>query len=165
MEKGRHTFTGLCTPQADDLANLVTGSAPGRDGHGRISGAARRLLPRVCPQEDSMITKLVGAATLFAAGSLMAGGSTVVAATPVGAFGSEAALNQAGDCGAKDAKPGAKDAAKTKDTKEAKGKAKDGGCGGGGGCGSADMKKDQKGKKEGSCGKDKKEGSCGKEKK
>lgn len=103
-----------------------------------------------------MITKLVGAATLFAAGSLVAGGSTAVTATPVSAFGSEAALSQAGDCGAKDAKPDAKEAAKTKDAKEAKGKAKDGGCGGGGGCGNPDMKKDQKAKKEGSCGKDKK---------
>ena len=113
-----------------------------------------------------MITKLVGAATLFAAGSLVAGGSTTVAATPVSPFGSENALSQAGDCGSKDAKPDAKGdskaPAKAKDPK-AKGKeAKEGGCGGGGGCGSHDMKKD---KKEGSCGKDKKEGSCGKDKK
>jgi len=106
-----------------------------------------------------MITKLVGAATLFAAGSLVAGGSTTVTATPVSAFGSEAALSQAGDCGAKDAKPDAKAPAKTKEAKDAKGKVKDGGCGGGGGCGSADMKKDKKDKK------DKKEGSCGKDKK
>jgi hypothetical protein len=101
-----------------------------------------------------MITKLVGAATLFAAGSLVAGGSTTVAASPVSPIGSENALSQAGDCGSKDAKPDSKTPAKTKDSK-AKGKeAKEGGCGGGGGCGSPDMKKD---KKEGSCGKDKKE--------
>lgn len=103
-----------------------------------------------------MITKLVGAATLFAAGSLVAGGSATVAATPVSAFGSENALTQAGDCGSKDTKPDSKAPAKGKDAKEAKGKAKakEGGCGGGGGCGSPGMKKD---KKEGSCGKDKKE--------
>jgi hypothetical protein len=131
---------------------------------GGISGP--RAAPAAAqPQEDFMITRLVGAATLFAAGSLVAGTSTTVAATPVSAFGSETALTQAGDCGSKDAKPDAKAPAKTKDAKEAKGKAKEGGCGGGGGCGSADMKKDQKDKKEGSCGKDKKEGSCGKEKK
>src|SRR5512133_1067171 len=143
-EKGRHIFTDASTPQADDLAS------PGIRTTGRgwawttVSGAARRPLPRVCPQEDFMITKLIGAAT-------------AVAATPVGSFGSEAALSQAGDCGSKDAKPDAKDKAKTKDAKDAKGKAKEGGCGGGGGCGSADMKKDKKDKKEGSCGKDKKE--------
>ena len=106
-----------------------------------------------------MFTKLIGAATLFAAGSLMAGNSPVVGATHIDAFGAEAALTQAGDCGAKDAKGGQEEGkapAKTKD-----GKAKDGSCGKGS-CGSKDMKKD---KKDGSCGKDKKDGSCGKDKK
>jgi hypothetical protein len=102
-----------------------------------------------------MFTKLMGAATLFTAGSLMAGGTTTVGATPVQAFGAEAALTQAGECGAKDGKEEGKAPAKAKD-----GKGKDGSCGKGT-CGS----KDKKGKKEGSCGKDKKEGSCGKDKK
>jgi len=109
-----------------------------------------------------MFTKLIGAATLFTAGSLMAGGSaTTVGATPVEAFGAEAAFTQAGECGAKDAKEAGKTTDKAKD-----GKAKDGSCGKGS-CGS----KDKKAKKDGSCGKDKKEhkehkeGSCGKEKK
>jgi hypothetical protein len=75
-----------------------------------------------------MITKLIGAATLFAAGSLMGGGSTVVAATPIGAIGTEATLTQAGDRGAEEPKEEAK--------------AKDGSCG--------------KDKKEASCGADKK---------
>ncbi len=104
-----------------------------------------------------MFTKLIGAATLFTAGSLMAGGSATVGATPVEAFGAEAALTQAGECGAKDAKEAGKTPDKAKD-----GKAKDGSCGKGS-CGS----KDKKAKKDGSCGKDKKEhkeGSCGKEK-
>ena len=105
-----------------------------------------------------MFTKLIGAATLFTAGSLMAGGSTTVGATPVQTFGAEAAFTQAGECGAKDAKEAketGKAPAKAKD-----GKAKDGSCGKGS-CGS----KDKKAKKDGSCGKDKKEGSCGKDKK
>ena len=102
-----------------------------------------------------MFTKLIGAATLFTAGSLMAGSSTTVGATPVLAFGAEAALTQAGECGAKEGKEEAKAPAKAKN-----GKAKDGSCGKGS-CGS----KDKKAHKDGSCGKDKKEGSCGKEKK
>jgi len=105
-----------------------------------------------------MFTKLIGAATLFTAGSLMAGGPATVGATPVEAFGADAALTQAGECGGKDAKETGKAPDKAKD-----GKAKDGSCGKGS-CGS----KDKKAKKDGSCGKDKKEhkeGSCGKEKK
>lgn len=107
-----------------------------------------------------MFTKLIGAATLFTAGSLMAGGSATVGATPVEAFGAEAALTQAGECGAKDAKEAGKSTDKAKD-----GKAKDGSCGKGS-CGSKDKKeKKDKKAKDGSCGKDHKEGSCGKEKK
>jgi uncharacterized low-complexity protein len=103
-----------------------------------------------------MITKLIGVATLFTAGSLMAGGSPTVGATPVQSFGAEAALTQAGDCGSKDAKEDGKASEKPKADK-----AKDGSCGKGS-CGSKDVKK---AKKDGSCGKDKKEGSCGKDKK
>ncbi len=103
-----------------------------------------------------MFTKLIGAATLFAAGSLMASGPVTVGATPIDAFGAEAALTQAGECGAKDAKEEGKAPAKAKEAK-----AKDGSCGKGS-CGSKDVKKH---KKEGSCGKDKKDGSCGKDKK
>jgi len=107
-----------------------------------------------------MFTKLIGAATLFTAGSLMAGGSATVGATPVEAFRAEAALTQAGECGAKDAKEAGKTTDKAKD-----GKAKDGSCGKGS-CGSKDKKeKKDKKAKDGSCGKDHKEGSCGKEKK
>lgn len=107
-----------------------------------------------------MFTKLIGAATLFTAGSLMAGGSATVGATPVEAFGAEAALTQAGECGAKDAKEAGKSTDKAKD-----GKAKDGSCGKGS-CGSKDKKeKKDKKAKDGACGKDHKEGSCGKEKK
>lgn len=105
-----------------------------------------------------MFTKLIGAATLFTAGSLMAGGHATLGATPVEAFGAEAALTQAGECGAKDAKEEGKAPAKAKDAK-----AKDGSCGKGS-CGS----KDKKAKKDGSCGKDKKDkkdGSCGADKK
>ena len=103
-----------------------------------------------------MLTKLIGVATLFTAGSIMAGGSTLVAATPVDAYGSEAAFTQAGECGSKDGKEEAKAPDKAKD-----GKAKDGSCGKGT-CGSKDVKK---GKQDGSCGKAKKDGSCGKTKK
>ena len=112
-----------------------------------------------------MFTKMIGVATLFAAGSLMAGGSTTVGATPLQAFGAEAAFTQAGDCGAKEGKDEAKAPAKAKEDK-----AKDGGCGKGT-CGSKDVKKHKKegasskAKKDGSCGKDKKDGSCGKDKK
>ena len=102
-----------------------------------------------------MITKLLGVATLFTAGSLMAGGSLTVGATPVQSFGAEAAQTQAGECGSKDAKEDGKATEKPKADK-----AKDGSCGKGS-CGS----KDKKAKKDGSCGKDKKDGSCGKEKK
>ena len=105
-----------------------------------------------------MFTKLIGAATLFTAGSLMASGSATVGATPVEAFGAEAALTQAGECGTKDAKEAGKAPDKAKS-----GKAKDGSCGNGS-CGS----KDKKAKKDGTCGKDKKEhkeGACGKDKK
>jgi len=103
-----------------------------------------------------MFTKLIGAATLFAAGSLMAAGPATIGATPVEAFGAEAALTQAGECGAKDAKEEGKAPAKAKD-----GKSKEGSCGKGS-CGSKDTKK---AKKDGSCGKDKKDASCGKDKK
>ena len=112
-----------------------------------------------------MFTKLIGAATLFAAGSLVAGTSHAVGATTVEPFAAEAALTQAGDCASKDKKEEGKTPAKAKD-----GKAKDGSCGAGT-CGSKDSKK---AKKDGSCGKDKKdaagtkdkkEGSCGKDKK
>lgn len=105
-----------------------------------------------------MITKLIGAASLFAAGSLMTAGPATVGATPVQPLGAEAALTQAGECGSKDTKDpkeAGKAPAKAKD-----GKAKDGSCGKGS-CGS----KDKKMKKDGSCGKDKKDGSCGKDKK
>ena len=78
-----------------------------------------------------MISKLIGTATLFAAGTLMAGGPASLGAVHVEAFGAEAALTQAGDCGAKDAK---EDAKCGKDKKDAS-------------CG--------KDKKEASCGKDK----------
>lgn len=97
-----------------------------------------------------MITKLIGAATLFTAGSLMAGPATLGAA-PVESFGAEAAFTQAGECGTKDAKEEGKTPAKDAKAKHAK--AKDGSCGKGS-CGSKDMKKD---KKDGSCGKGKKE--------
>ena len=117
-----------------------------------------------------MFTKLIGAATLFTAGSLMAGGTATVGATPVQAFGAEAALTQAGECGAKEGKEEGKTHDKAKDgkTKDGKeegktqdkakdGKAKDG------------KAKDGKAKdgkaKDGSCGKDKKDGSCGADKK
>jgi hypothetical protein len=106
-----------------------------------------------------MFTKLIGAATLFTAGSLMAGTTATVGATTVEPFGAEAAFTQAGECGAKEAKEDGK--APAKDAKAKSAKAKDGSCGKGS-CGSKDMKK---GKKDGSCGKDKKYGSCGKDKK
>ena len=95
-----------------------------------------------------MITKLIGAATLFAAGSLAAGSPATLGATPVETFGADAALSQAGSCGAKESKEEGKAPAKGKE-----GKAKEGSCGKGS-CGSKDAKK---GHKEGSCGK----GSCG----
>lgn len=100
-----------------------------------------------------MITKLVGVAGLFAAGSFLAAGPATMGATPVQA-GAEATFTLPQDGKDKDAKD-AKAPAKTKD-----GKAKEGSCGKGS-CGS----KDKKAKKDGSCGKDKKEGSCGKDKK
>lgn len=106
-----------------------------------------------------MFTKLIGAATLFTAGSLMAGPVATVGATAVEPFSAEAAFTQAGECGAKEAKEEGK--APAKDAKAKSAKAKDGSCGKGS-CGSKDMKK---GKKDGSCGKDKKDGSCGKDKK
>jgi len=71
-----------------------------------------------------MFTKLIGAATLFTAGSLMAGGTTTVGATPVQAFGAEAALTQVGECGAKEGKEEG-----TKQDKAQDGKAKDASCG------------------------------------
>lgn len=71
-----------------------------------------------------MFTKLIGAATLFTAGSLMAGGTATVGATPVQAVGAEAALTQAGECGAKEGKEEGKAPAKAKN-----GKAKDASCG------------------------------------
>jgi uncharacterized low-complexity protein len=126
-----------------------------------------------------MFTKLVGAATLFAAGSLMTGSSTSLGATPIEPFSGEAALTHAGTCGAqesKESKDEGKAPAKAKDgkakdgscgkgscgSKDVKKAKKEGSCGKGGSCGSKDMKKD---KKDGSCGKDKKEASCGADKK
>ena len=108
-----------------------------------------------------MISKLIGTATLFAAGTLMAGGPATLGAIHVEAFGSEAALSQAGDCASKDPKEDAKAPAKAKEDK-----AKDASCGKGT-CGSKDMKakKGAKGHKDAKCGKDKKDASCGKDKK
>jgi uncharacterized low-complexity protein len=117
-----------------------------------------------------MFTKLIDAATLFTAGSLMAGGSTSVGATPVEPFSAESTLTQAGACGTQDLKDQGKTPAQSTE-----GKAKDGSCGKGS-CGSKDAQKDQKeascgskdakkDMKEGSCGKDKKEASCGADKK
>ncbi len=85
-----------------------------------------------------MNTRLIGAATLFTAGSLLSAGTTTLGAKAVEPAGGNAQLALAGcgssGCGSSDAK--------TDD------KAKD-------------MKK---GKKDGSCGKDhKKDGSCGKD--
>jgi hypothetical protein len=98
-----------------------------------------------------MITRLIGAATLFTAGSVLLTGAPTLSANPTPGQGAGAACSMAGNCSTQEpkkddtAKPAAKDA-----KKDAKAK-KDGSCG--------------KDKKEGSCGKDKKEGSCGKEKK
>ncbi|MDR3683480.1 MAG: hypothetical protein P4L11_07115 [Geothrix sp.] len=108
-----------------------------------------------------MFTKLIGAATLFTAGSLMAGSSTAVGATPVEPFGGETVLSAAGSCGSQEPKGEGQAPAKAKE-----GKAKDGSCGKGS-CGSKDVKK---GHKDGSCGskdakKGHKDGSCGKDKK
>jgi uncharacterized low-complexity protein len=109
-----------------------------------------------------MFTKLIGAATLFAAGSLLAGSSSTLGATPIESISAESAFTQAGECSAKEGKEEGKAPAKGKD-----GKAKDGSCGKGS-CGSKDKKEK---KADGSCGKgscgskDKKEGSCGKDKK
>jgi hypothetical protein len=102
------------------------------------------------PQEDFMNTRLIGAATLFAAGSLLSAGTPTLGATPVDSAGNNAELALAGcgsgSCGSKDGKTDEK----AKDAKKGK---KDGSCG-----------KDKK--KDGSCGKDhKKDGSCGKDKK
>ena len=123
------------------------------------NGAARRPLLRPWPHGGFMITKLIGAATLFAAGSLVAGGSTLVGATAVEPFSSEAAFTMAGSCGAQESKDPKGDGKAPAKAKE--GKAKEGSCGKGS-CGSKDTKKV---KKEASCGKDKKEASCGKDKK
>ena len=71
-----------------------------------------------------MFTKLIGAATLFAAGSLMAGGSTALGASPVQSFNADTVLAGTGGCGSQDPKDEAKAPAKAKD-----GKAKDGSCG------------------------------------
>lgn len=100
-----------------------------------------------------MITKLIGAATLFAAGSLVAGAPATLGATSVEPFGADAALSTAAGCGAKDAKDEGK--APAKDAKAKDAKAKDGSCGKGS-CGSKDAKA-KKGSKDGSCGK----GTCG----
>ncbi len=104
-----------------------------------------------------MFTKLIGAATRFTAGSLMAGSSTAVGATSVEPFRAGAALSTAGSCESQDPK-------EAKDEGKAPAKAKDGSCGKGS-CGSKDAKK---GQKDASCGsqdmkKGKKEGSCGKD--
>ena len=124
---------------------------------GRQGGSPARLWPH----GDNMISKLIGTATLFAAGTLMAGGPASLGAIHVEAFGAEAALSQAGDCGAKDAKEDAKAPAHAKDDK-----AKDASCGKGS-CGSKDVKakKGTKTAKDAKCGKDKKDASCGKDKK
>ena len=88
-----------------------------------------------------MISRLVGAATLFTAGSLMAGAPPALGATPIQGAGSANAAWVMAGCGSdqQDAKGEAKPA-----------KAKDSSCGKGS-CGS----KDAKAKKDGSCGKDK----------
>ena len=115
-----------------------------------------------------MITKLIGAATLFTAGSFLGAGAPTIGATAVEGFSAASAFTMTGSCGAS----GSKDEGKAPD------KAKDGSCGKGS-CGSKDKKakkdgscgkgscgsKDKKAKKDGSCGKDKKEASCGKDKK
>jgi len=104
-----------------------------------------------------MITRLIGAATLFSAGAILLTGTPDFAATPVAFHGAGAAVGLAGGCGGQDTK---KDDA-AKDTKAAPAKAKkEGSCGKDGSCG-----KSKKGGKDGSCGKDKKDGSCGKDKK
>lgn len=86
-----------------------------------------------------MITKLIGAATLFAAGSLVAGPATL-GVRALDTRSSEAALGHAGGCGAKEegkpaekGKEGGCGKAATKEKKEAgkeaKKEKKDGGCG------------------------------------
>ena len=140
----------------NDNSTLVLLGLSGRAMFCSIIGAAVRPLLRPWPHGGSMFTKLIGAATLFTAGSLMAGSSTSVGATPVEPFSAEAALTQAGACGTQGSKDEGKAPAQGNE-----GKAKDGSCGKGS-CGSKDATKD---KKEGSCGKDKKEASCGKDKK
>ena len=117
-----------------------------------------------------MISRFVGAATLFTAGSLMAGAAPTLGATPIQGTGSASAAWVLAGCGndkkddtakpdkAKDgscgkASCGSKDPQAKKDGSCGKGKTaakKDGSCG--------------KGKKEASCGKGKKEASCGKDK-
>jgi hypothetical protein len=106
-------------------------------------GWAEKMLDRL--HGGTMITKLIGAATLFSAGTILLTGTPTIAATRVTTQGQGASLTMAGSCGG-DAK---------KDDTAAK---KDGSCG-----------KDAKAKKDGSCGKDKKakmakkDGSCGKD--
>jgi hypothetical protein len=122
-----------------------------------------------------MINKLISAATLFAAGSILVGTAPTLGAAPVATSGSGAAALVAGNCSAsekQDVKPADGKPAGTKDA--AKAKAKDGKCGKGGSCGKGTCgSKDKKAsaKKDASCGKDKKDaaakkdGSCGADKK
>jgi uncharacterized low-complexity protein len=115
-----------------------------------------------------MITKLIGVATLFTAGSFLGAGSPAIGATAVEGFAATSAFTMTGSCGAGEAKEDGKAPDKAKEgscgkgscgSKDKKAK-KDGSCGKGS-CGS----KDKKAKKDGSCGKDHKDGSCGKDKK
>lgn len=90
-----------------------------------------------------MNTRLIGAATLFAAGSLLSAGTTQLGAKAVESAGSNAEFAMAG-CGSGSCGSDAKKDEKAKGTKK-EGK--------------------KEGKKDGSCGKDKKkDGSCGKDK-
>lgn len=109
-----------------------------------------------------MITKLISAATLFTAGSLAAGSSAQLGATPVPSPGSDSALMLAGGCGTKGSEGscGKKEGSEGSCGKDKGTKAKEGTCG---------KHKGAKAK-EGTCGKEKakakdgkhKEGSCGK---
>ncbi|MBI4911673.1 MAG: hypothetical protein HY823_02950 [Acidobacteria bacterium] len=100
-----------------------------------------------------MITKLISAATLFTAGSLAAGSSAQLGATPVPSPGSDSALMLAGGCGTKGSEGscGKKEGSEGSCGKDKGTKAKEGTCG-------KEKAKAKDGKhKEGSCGK----GSCG----
>jgi len=108
-----------------------------------------------------MNTRLIGVATLFAAGSFLTAGTTNLGVKTVETAGGNTEFAMAG-CGSGSCGSDAKKDEKAKDTKKA-GK-KDGSCGKDkkkdGSCGGKDKAKD------GSCGKDKKkDGSCGADKK